>query len=93
MKYYKVIARNFDDLIIQESIPHTWEECQELYHEYFDYDEVCTVEIKYIGNYPNVPEEEDRCRICGKRTSCPAYKTGVIYPCPHFREEEANGKE
>lgn len=49
MKYYKVIARNYDDIIIQESDPHTWEECQEIYHEYFSYDEVGSVNIIYMG--------------------------------------------
>lgn len=49
MKYYKVIARDYEEKIIQESDPHTWEECQELYHEYFSYDEVGSVTITYIG--------------------------------------------
>lgn len=49
MKYYKVIARNFDEIIVQESDPHTWEECEEIYAEYFSYDEVGSVNILYIG--------------------------------------------
>lgn len=35
-------------------------------------------------NFP----EEPRCKFCKAKTTCPAYDTGVIYPCPHFCEEE-----
>lgn len=33
-------------------------------------------------------EEEQRCRNCGGRESCPACETGVLYPCPHYEEEK-----
>ena len=29
--------------------------------------------------------EEDRCPECGERRSCPAYDTGVLYPCPYYK--------
>lgn len=32
--------------------------------------------------------QETRCRICAERKDCPAFDTGVIYPCPYYREEE-----
>ena len=41
--------------------------------------------------------EEYRCEICKDWDSCPAYKTGVIYPCPYFKMEvmmeETNGQK
>ena len=49
MKYYKVIARNYKDVIVQESDPHTWEDCQERYDEYCTYDAVTSVSIIYVG--------------------------------------------
>ena len=30
---------------------------------------------------------ETRCRICADREACPAYETGVTYPCAHYKEE------
>ena len=45
MRYYKVVARNIHNLICKESDPHTWEECQDIYHEYMSYDEVFYVTI------------------------------------------------
>ena len=35
---------------------------------------------------------EFRCCICQSRNDCPAYETGVIFPCPYFKEER-NGQE
>lgn len=29
--------------------------------------------------------EEDRCPECGERGSCPAYESGVLYPCPYYK--------
>jgi len=49
MKLYKVIARDFDDYIVHESDPHTWEECEEIYHEYMAYDDVGSVAIICVG--------------------------------------------
>lgn len=42
-------------------------------------------------NYFKKPQKppkqtEFRCGICQSRHDCPAYCTGVIYPCPHFNE-------
>lgn len=31
-----------------------------------------------------VSVEETRCPECGERESCPAYETGVLYPCPYY---------
>ena len=50
MKYYKVIAQNFEDLTVQVSDQHTWEECETLYLEYMSYDEVGSVSIICIGS-------------------------------------------
>lgn len=36
-------------------------------------------------------KEEGRCGICMNWEKCPAYMTGVIYPCPNFEEEKSNG--
>ncbi len=33
-------------------------------------------------------DEEDRCPTCGEGTDCPAYNSGVAYPCPHYRPRE-----
>lgn len=33
--------------------------------------------------------EETRCNTCTEATECPAFHTGVIYPCPHYHQEEA----
>lgn len=30
--------------------------------------------------------EEARCPECGERESCPAYGTGVLYPCPYYED-------
>lgn len=30
---------------------------------------------------------ETRCEICAERETCPAYYTGVAYPCTHYKEE------
>ena len=49
MKYYKVIARNWEEKIVQESDPHTWDDCQEIFHEYYSYDEVESVDIIWVG--------------------------------------------
>lgn len=35
--------------------------------------------------------EEYRCTICKSRFECPAYNTGVIFPCAYFKEE-SHGK-
>lgn len=29
---------------------------------------------------------ETRCHMCGEGTNCPAYDTGVIYPCPYYHQ-------
>ncbi len=38
-------------------------------------------------------EEETRCRRCQEREICPAFETGVLYPCPYFEEEVDHGTE
>lgn len=48
-------------------------------------------DLASIGIHPNVPDqkpepEEHRCGSCKKRDICPAYNTGVIYPCPYYKE-------
>jgi len=31
---------------------------------------------------------EDRCDQCKENRDCPAYNTQVLFPCPHFKEED-----
>lgn len=35
----------------------------------------------------NSEPKEFRCTICESRFECPAYNTGVIFPCAYFKEE------
>ena len=47
---------------------------------------------------PDQPEhmpmpKEFRCCICYRRDICPAYDTGVLFPCPHYKEEEHGTEE
>ena len=44
--------------------------------------------------------EDQRCCICLDETTCPAANSGVLYPCPHFRNtvtdeewRDLNGEE
>ena len=37
--------------------------------------------------------EEDRCHFCKERAKCPAFDTGVLYPCPYFKKEDHHGTE
>jgi hypothetical protein len=30
-------------------------------------------------------KEETRCYLCREATDCPAFQSGVCYPCPYFR--------
>lgn len=32
--------------------------------------------------------EEDRCHFCRSQATCPAFDTGVLYPCPYFEKED-----
>ena len=32
---------------------------------------------------------ETRCDTCAEAAECPAFHTGVIYPCPYYHQEEA----
>lgn len=41
---------------------------------------------------PALDYTEFRCCICKDRNECPAYNTGVVFPCEHF-EEEKHGTE
>lgn len=50
MKYYQLQARDiFDDTVKQRSDPHTWNELEELYHEYETEYEDCEIEIIFLG--------------------------------------------
>lgn len=33
-------------------------------------------------------QSEQRCQHCRWRKDCPAYDTGVAYPCKHYEEDE-----
>ena len=37
--------------------------------------------------------EEHRCWFCKSWADCPACDTGVIYPCPYFKEEDYGEQE
>ena len=38
------------------------------------------------------PDEEYRCKTCKQKTYCPAYDTGVCYPCPYYKEDDHGEK-
>ncbi len=38
-------------------------------------------------------KEEDRCRSCKEQVACPAFDTGVVYPCLYFKEEKHGAEE
>lgn len=44
------------------------------------------------GIYPT-KQKEHWCGRCKEQAECPAYNTGVIYPCPYYKEEMAYGTE
>ena len=33
-------------------------------------------------------KEETRCHSCESKHTCPAFGTGVLYPCPHYAKEK-----
>ena len=37
--------------------------------------------------------KEFRCEFCKSRYECPAYNTGVIFPCAYFKEEHHGTEE
>lgn len=43
--------------------------------------------INAIKNKLRPVKEESRCRTCKELGSCPAAYTGVLYPCPYYKEE------
>lgn len=50
-------------------------------------------DLARLGIYPNVPDrkaepEERRCGKCKEKGTCPAYNTGVLDPCPYYKEEQ-----
>lgn len=49
MKVYKVKAWNEEEISVQESDPHTWAECEAIYHEYLERDDTVSVSIIYMG--------------------------------------------
>ena len=47
-------------------------------------------DLARVGIYPNTKHtlpkrEEERCPVCGERENCPAYESGVLYPCPYYK--------
>ncbi len=46
-----------------------------------------------LGRAVHIQPEETRCRRCQERETCPAFDTGVVYPCPYFKEETDHGAE
>lgn len=36
---------------------------------------------------------EQRCQHCQEKAECPAYNSGVVYPCQHYKERERDGTE
>ena len=41
----------------------------------------------------NMKKDETRCHSCQERKTCPAFDTGVMYPCPYYKEDINNGAE
>lgn len=37
--------------------------------------------------------DETRCCNCQERKVCPAFNTGVAYPCPYYKEDISYGTE
>jgi hypothetical protein len=33
--------------------------------------------------------KETRCDTCSEAAKCPAFDTGVLYPCPYYHQKEA----
>lgn len=31
---------------------------------------------------------EERCPMCKERSDCPAYESGVAWPCPYYQKED-----
>lgn len=59
---------------------------------------LCMMETAPEMVHQNQPEympmpKEFRCCICQSRNDCPAYDTGVIFPCTYFKEVEHHGTE
>lgn len=46
-----------------------------------------SIKIGKWTEYQMPMPEEYRCTICESRYECPAYNTGVIFPCAYFKEE------
>ena len=40
-----------------------------------------------------LPPEDHRCCICQNKEECPAFDSGVLFPCPHFKLKEDNHAE
>lgn len=54
--------------------------------------EICvkdtTPELKHQDQPEHTPyPKEFRCTFCKSRYECPAYNTGVVFPCAYFKEE------
>lgn len=41
--------------------------------------------LAIVWDYP----KEKRCFTCEERAKCPAFNSGVIRPCPYYRQKEA----
>lgn len=37
---------------------------------------------------PQQPDEEYRCKSCKAKSNCPAFETGVAFPCQYYLKEE-----
>lgn len=41
-----------------------------------------------ILGWVRLEKDEYRCRHCSSRRDCPAYDSGVSYPCQHFQKKK-----
>lgn len=58
--------------------------------EYWDLDDLKerVQELEYFEDmWTRDLQTEQRCQHCQNRNDCPAYDTGVCYPCEHYEEK------
>lgn len=49
-------------------------------------------QLEKFNSYLHSSNEEHRCNYCEDRDNCPAYMTGVLFPCPGYKEAD-DGKQ
>ena len=49
-------------------------------------------QLEKFNSYLHSSNEEHRCNYCEDRDNCPAYMSGVLFPCPGYKEAD-NGEQ